>query len=35
MAHATEPMVNNQIECHPYFDQRKTIAAKFVKEGRG
>jgi 2,5-diketo-D-gluconate reductase B len=25
--HATEPLVNNQIECHPYFDQTKTIAA--------
>jgi diketogulonate reductase-like aldo/keto reductase len=24
---ATEPLVNNQIECHPYFGQRKTIAA--------
>jgi 2,5-diketo-D-gluconate reductase B len=24
---ATEPLVNNQIECHPYFDQTKTIAA--------
>ena len=24
---ATEPMVNNQIECHPYFDQSATIAA--------
>jgi 2,5-diketo-D-gluconate reductase B len=24
---ATEPLVNNQIECHPYFDQSKTIAA--------
>jgi 2,5-diketo-D-gluconate reductase B len=23
----TEPLVNNQIECHPYFDQSKTIAA--------
>ncbi|MBM3530402.1 MAG: aldo/keto reductase [Alphaproteobacteria bacterium] len=27
VAYATEPLVNNQIECHPYFDQRKTIAA--------
>jgi 2,5-diketo-D-gluconate reductase B len=25
--HSTEPLVNNQIECHPYFDQTKTIAA--------
>jgi diketogulonate reductase-like aldo/keto reductase len=25
--HATEPLVNNQIECHPYYDQSKTIAA--------
>jgi diketogulonate reductase-like aldo/keto reductase len=25
--HVTEPLVNNQIECHPYFDQSKTIAA--------
>ena len=25
--HSTEPLVNNQIECHPYFDQSKTIAA--------
>ena len=25
--HATEPLVNNQIECHPYFDQSQTIAA--------
>jgi diketogulonate reductase-like aldo/keto reductase len=24
---STEPLVNNQIECHPYFDQTKTIAA--------
>ena len=24
---ATEPLVNNQIECHPYFDQSATIAA--------
>jgi diketogulonate reductase-like aldo/keto reductase len=24
---ATEPLVNNQIELHPYFDQSKTIAA--------
>jgi diketogulonate reductase-like aldo/keto reductase len=24
---STEPLVNNQIECHPYFDQSKTIAA--------
>jgi diketogulonate reductase-like aldo/keto reductase len=24
---ATEPLVNNQIECHPYYDQTKTIAA--------
>jgi 2,5-diketo-D-gluconate reductase B len=24
---STEPLVNNQIECHPYFDQAKTIAA--------
>jgi 2,5-diketo-D-gluconate reductase B len=27
VALSTEPLVNNQIECHPYFDQRKTIAA--------
>jgi 2,5-diketo-D-gluconate reductase B len=27
VALATEPLVNNQIECHPYFDQRQTIAA--------
>jgi 2,5-diketo-D-gluconate reductase B len=27
LRHATEPLVNNQIECHPYFDQSKTIAA--------
>ena len=27
MKHSTEPLVNNQIECHPYFDQSKTIAA--------
>jgi diketogulonate reductase-like aldo/keto reductase len=25
--HSTEPLVNNQIECHPYFDQTRTIAA--------
>jgi diketogulonate reductase-like aldo/keto reductase len=25
--HATEPLVNNQIECHPYLDQSKPIAA--------
>ena len=25
--HSTEPLVNNQIECHPYFDQSKTVAA--------
>src|SRR5581483_10763502 len=25
--HATEPLVNNQIELHPYLDQSKTIAA--------
>jgi 2,5-diketo-D-gluconate reductase B len=25
--YATEPLVNNQIELHPYFDQSKTIAA--------
>ena len=24
---ATEPLVNDQIECHPYLDQSKTIAA--------
>jgi 2,5-diketo-D-gluconate reductase B len=24
---ATEPLVNNQIECHPYYDQSATIAA--------
>jgi diketogulonate reductase-like aldo/keto reductase len=24
---STEPLVNNQIECHPYFDQSATIAA--------
>jgi 2,5-diketo-D-gluconate reductase B len=24
---STEPLVNNQIELHPYFDQSKTIAA--------
>ncbi len=24
---ATEPLVNNQIELHPYFDQSKTISA--------
>jgi diketogulonate reductase-like aldo/keto reductase len=24
---ATEPLVNNQIECHPYLDQSKPIAA--------
>ena len=24
---STEPLVNNQIECHPYFDQSRTIAA--------
>lgn len=24
---SSEPLVNNQIECHPYFDQSKTIAA--------
>jgi 2,5-diketo-D-gluconate reductase B len=24
---ATEPLVNNQIECHPYFDQSATVAA--------
>jgi diketogulonate reductase-like aldo/keto reductase len=24
---ATEPLVNNQIECHPYYDQSQTIAA--------
>ena len=26
---ATEPLVNNQIELHPYFDQSKTIAASY------
>jgi diketogulonate reductase-like aldo/keto reductase len=25
--HSTEPLVNNQIECHVYLDQGKTIAA--------
>jgi diketogulonate reductase-like aldo/keto reductase len=25
--HSTEPLVNNQIELHPYFDQSKTITA--------
>ena len=25
--HSTEPLVNNQIECHPYLDQSSTIAA--------
>ena len=24
---STEPLVNNQIECHPYYDQSATIAA--------
>ncbi len=24
---SSEPLVNNQIECHPYFDQTKVIAA--------
>jgi diketogulonate reductase-like aldo/keto reductase len=27
MKFATEPLVNNQIELHPYYDQSKTIAA--------
>ena len=27
MKFATEPLVNNQIEVHPYYDQSKTIAA--------
>jgi diketogulonate reductase-like aldo/keto reductase len=25
--YSTEPLTNNQIECHPYFDQTKTVAA--------
>jgi diketogulonate reductase-like aldo/keto reductase len=27
VALSSEPLVNNQIECHPYLDQRRTIAA--------